>query len=81
MRRRKSKLEGSFIVTGPHETEKHAPTLGAALSLAQNYATKRRRDEGSYTYYVRDILGTTTYASVTKEEDGSITTVPAILAA
>lgn len=81
MKRRRKTQTGAFIVTGPHEPEKHAPTLGAGLSLAQNYANRRRKDAGSFTYYVRDVIGTTIYATVTKEEDGSITTRPAILAA
>ena len=79
--RRRSETTGAYIVTGPQEQEKHTPTLGAGLSVAQTYANRRRKEAGSFTYYVRDALGTTTYATVTKNEDGTITTQPAILAA
>lgn len=78
MRRRKT--AGAYIVTGPHEKEKQAPTIGAGLSIAQTYANRRRKEQGSFTYYVRDALGVTTYATVTKEEDGTIQTRPKIAA-
>lgn len=78
MRRRKQ--EGSYIVTGPQEPEKRYLSVGAGISCAQTYATRRRKEAGSFTYYVRDVLGTTTYATVTKEEDGTINTWPNIAA-
>lgn len=79
MRRRKD--EGAYIVTGPKEPEKHVLNIGMGAALAQTYANRRRKDEGTFTYYVRDVLGTTIYATVTKEEDGSIQTRPEIVAA
>lgn len=77
MRRRQ---EGSYIVTGPQERERRAVSVGMGVSIAQTYATRRRKEVGSFTYYVRDVFGTTTYATVTKEADGTIQTRPAIAA-
>lgn len=78
MRRRHE--EGSYIVVGPGEKEKRVLNLGIGISVAQTWATKRRREEGTYTYQVRDLFGTTTYATVTKEEDGTILTRPSVAA-
>jgi hypothetical protein len=78
MRRRRE--EGAYIVTGPQERERRAENIGHGISIALTYATRRRKEEGAFTYYVRDVLGTTTYATVTKEEDGTITTRPKIAA-
>lgn len=72
MRRRKH--QGSYLVTGP-EIERPALTVSHGIVLAQEYAC-RHKAQG--TYYVRDVLGTTTYATVTREEDGSVVTIPAI---
>ena len=74
------KQEGSYIVTGPQEKEKQALNVGMGISLAQTYATNRRKEAGTFTYYVRDLLGTTTYATVTKEADGTINTWPNVAA-
>ena len=78
MRRRRD--EGAYIVSGPHEPEKQVLTVGMGISQAQTYATHRRKEEGTFTYYVRDLLGTTTYATVTKEDDGTINTWPNVAA-
>lgn len=77
MRRRS---EGAYIVTGPQEKERRAVNVGMGVAIAQTYANKRRKEAGSFTYYVRDALGTTTYATVTKQEDGTIQTRPAVAA-
>lgn len=76
MRRRH---QGSYIVTGPGQ-ERQVLSVAVGLSVAQGWACKRMKQEGVFTYYVRDLLGTTTYATVTKEEDGSVVTVPAVAA-
>ena len=74
MRRRKN--HGSYIVTGPgHEVR--ALSVSHGIVLAQEYACRHKEE---VTYYVRDVLGTTTYATVTREEDGSVVTIPAIAA-
>ena len=74
MRRRKN--HGSYIVTGP-DREVRALTVSHGIVLAQEYACRHKEE---VTYYVRDVLGTTTYATVTREEDGSVITVPAVAA-
>jgi len=71
---------GRYIVTGPFVNDTRVISVGAGVSLAQNHATKHRRKEGTLTYYVRDILGVTTYATVTKGADGIILTRPSVAA-
>ena len=78
MRRRKH--EGSYIVSGPGEQERRVISVAVGLSVAQDWASKRMKQEGTFTYYVRDVLGTTTYATVTKEEDGAVMTRPSVAA-
>ena len=78
MRRRRQ--EGSYIVTGPDKQERRVLSVAVGLSVAQNWASKRMKQEGTFTYYIRDVLGTTTYATVTKQEDGSVETWPNIAA-
>ena len=73
---RRHKNHGSYIVTGPGR-EVRALTVSHGIVLAQEYAC-RHKDQ--VTFYVRDILGTTTYATITREEDGSVITIPAIAA-
>lgn len=67
-------------MTGPQEKEKRAVSVSHAVCIAQTYANRRRKEVGSFTYYVRDALGVTIYATVTKEADGTIQTRPAIAA-
>jgi hypothetical protein len=76
MRRRRD--EGSYIVTGPQERERRALNIGMGVSIALTYANHRRKEAGAFTYYVRDVLGTTTYATVTKRQDGAIEVEPAV---
>ncbi len=78
MRRRRQ--EGSYVVTGPDKQERRVLSVAVGLSVAQNWASKRMKQEGTFTYYVRDVLGTTTYATVTKQEDGSVETWPNVVA-
>ena len=78
MRRRRQ--EGSYVVTGPDKQERRVLSVAVGLSVAQDWASKRMKQEGTFTYYVRDVLGTTTYATVTKQEDGSVETWPNIAA-
>ena len=70
MRRRKD--HGAYIVTGPGR-EVRALTVSHGIVLAQEYAC-RHKDQA--TFYVRDLLGTTTYATITREEDGTVLTWP-----
>lgn len=77
---RRQRQEGAYIVTGPQEPERRAINVGMGVSIAQTYANRRRKEAGSFTYYVRDVLGTTTYATVTKAEDGTIETWPNVAA-
>ena len=77
---RRHKQEGAYIVTGPQEPERRAVNIGHGVSIAQTYANRRRKEQGAFTYYVRDVLGTTTYAQVTKRDDGTIITLPAVAA-
>ena len=77
MRRRKQ--EGSYVVVGP-AGERRALSVSHGLSVAQDFATRHRSEEGVFTYTITDLLGTTVYATVTKEEDGAILTRPLILA-
>ena len=78
MRRRKH--SGSYVVTGPDGQERRVLSVAVGLSIAQNWASKRIGEEGVYTYTITDVLGTTTYATVTKQEDGSVETWPNIAA-
>lgn len=73
---RAKRQQGSYLVTGPL-FERPALTVSHGIVLAQEYAC---RHKAGATYYVRDVLGTTTYATVTREEDGSVITIPAIAA-
>ena len=77
---RRQKQTGAYIVTGPQEAEKRAVNIGHGVSIALDPCRKRRTEEGCFTYYVRDILGTTTYATATKRDDGSIVVLPAVVA-
>lgn len=74
MRRRKH--SGSYVVTGP-DVDRQVLSVAHGIVLAQEYAC-RRKDQA--TFYVRDLLDTTTYATVTREEDGSVITWPSIAA-
>ena len=74
MSRRKQRYHGSYVVTGP-DTDRQVLTVSHGIVIAQEYAC-RRKDEA--TFYVRDLLGTTTYATVTREEDGTVLTWPKI---
>jgi len=46
--------------------------------VAQDWASRRMKEEGRFVYTITDVLGTTTYATVTKEEDGTILTRPKV---
>lgn len=76
MRRRRQ--EGAYIVSGPGEKERRVLSVAVGLSVAQDWACKRMKTEGVFTYYIRDVLGTTVYATVTKGEDGSVLTIPKV---
>ena len=76
MRRRKH--EGAYIVSGPGEKERRVLSVAVGLSVAQDWACRRMKDEGVFTYKISDVLGTTVYATVTKEENGEVLTVPKI---
>ena len=78
MRRRRQ--EGSYVVTGPDKQERRVLSVAVGLSVAQDWASKRMKQDGTFTYYIRDALGTTAYATVTKQEDGSVETWPNIAA-
>ena len=67
-------------MTGPDKQERRVLSVAVGLSVAQDWASKRMKQEGTFTYYVRDVLGTTIYATVTKQEDGSVETWPNIAA-
>lgn len=71
--------QGSYLVLGPG-IERRALTLGMGIALAQTLANQRRKEAGSFTIYVKNALETITYAIITKEEDGTITTRPKIAA-
>ena len=73
------KAEGRYTVTGPFVEDYPVPTVGAGISAAQNFATRHRRAEGELNYYVRDVVGRTLYCTITKQEDGTITTWPNVL--
>ena len=73
---RRHKNHGSYIVTGPGR-EVRALSVSHGIVLAQEYAC---RHKGEVTYYVRDVLGATTYATITREEDGTVLTWPSIAA-
>ena len=77
MRRRRQ--EGSYIVTGPGENERRVISVAVGISTAQGWACKRLKQEGTFTYHVRDLLGRTIYATVTKTEDGTVDTIPAVV--
>jgi hypothetical protein len=72
-----SKPSGRYTVTGPHEEDHPVPNLGAGLSCAQTFASRHRKlaagDE--LTYYIRDLASDEVLARVTKELDGSVTTL------
>ena len=72
----RSKQSGAFTVSGPPGIDGRAPSLGAAISLAQTYATlisksELRKEEP--TIYVRDALGQNV-ALVVVTADGMIHT-------
>lgn len=71
---RSSKPSGAFTVSGPFEADHPVPNVGAGISCAQTFASRHRDKEGELTYYVRDLSGLSLLATVTREEDGSITT-------
>ena len=77
MRRRQ---QGSYVVSGPNKQERRVLSVAVGISVAQDWACKRLKDEGVFTYTITDVLGTTTYATVTKQEDGSVETWPNIAA-
>lgn len=62
-----------FTVTGGGEPEHGAPSLGAGISVAQDFARRHRYDAGEVSFYVRDgdAVG---FAIVTKTAVGSIET-------
>ena len=70
------KQYGRYTVTGPLEKGKAVPTIGAGICAAQTLANQHRRQEGEFSYYVRDLTGQTLYATITKEASGAITTWP-----
>jgi hypothetical protein len=72
---RKRSAEGKFTISGPLEDDHPAPSLGAAMSGALTFANRHRREEGEFTYYVRDLVGTA-YARATKHENGVISLTP-----
>lgn len=72
---RKRSPEGKFTISGPLEEDHPAPTIGAAMSGALTLANRRRRDDGEFTYYVRDLAGRA-YARATKHENGVISLTP-----
>lgn len=74
--KRSKKPTGAYTVTGPYEKDHAVPTVGAGISVAQTLASRYRRSEGVLTWYVRDLLRNTTYATVTKTEGGVIETWP-----
>lgn len=61
-----------YIVTGPGCEGRKAPGYGPALSLAQALAS-RHATVG--TWYVRPEFEGGTVAHVTREDDGSVTTI------
>lgn len=73
--RRSKRASGAYTVSGP-SGERAASTVGQGISLAQTLATRYRRTEGVLSWYVRDLLQGVTYATITKEADGTITTWP-----
>lgn len=73
---RRSKPSGRYTVTGPDSGDRAAESVGVGISFAQTLATRHRRSQGVLTWYVRDLLQGVTYAIVTKQEDGVITTEP-----
>ena len=77
MRRRKQ--GGSYVVTGPDKQERRVISVAVGLSVAQDWASRRMKEEGRFVYTITDVLGTTTYATVTKEEDGTILTRPKVV--
>lgn len=66
------KTEGRFTVTGPNNKEGTAENLGMAILKACTYANDHRKEEGEFTYYIRDITGKG-FGGVTKHSDGVIT--------
>jgi len=77
MRRRKE--DGAYVVTGPDKQERRVISVAVGLSVAQDWASRRMKEEGRFVYTITDVLGTTTYATVTKEEDGTILTRPKVV--
>ena len=65
--------EGRFTVSGPGHDDKAAPSVGAGISGAQDFARLDRHIQEERTYYVRD-LGGVLYAMVTKDEGGVVHT-------
>jgi hypothetical protein len=63
----------AFTVSGPLEEDHPVPALGPGISCAQTFASRRRRDEGEFSYYVRDEAGAGR-AIVTKTAGGIIET-------
>lgn len=74
MARRKDEGGGAFTVTGPGEPERAAASLNAGISLAQTFVCRRMKDEGEFTFYVREIGTDRARVQVTKAEDGIIYT-------
>lgn len=73
---RKRSPEGKFTVSGPLVDEHPVPTIGAGQSAALTFANRHRKEEGEFTYYVRDLLGDAHWRA-TKHESGKISLVPA----
>lgn len=70
----KTKLaEGRFTISGHGHEDKAAPSVGAGISGAQDFARIDRHVREERTYYVRD-LGGVLYAMVTKDEAGVVHT-------
>lgn len=64
---RRRRAEGRYTVSGP-DASCAAPSIGAGISAAQNFAVQHMNDEaGEFTYYVRDLLGEA-FARVTKPD-------------
>jgi len=75
---RRRRQEGPYVVTGPDKQERRVISVAVGLSVAQDWASKRMKEEGRFVYTITDVLGTTTYATVSKEKDGTILTWPKV---
>lgn len=68
---------GRFIVSGHGHEDHPAPSVGAGISCAQDFARIDRHVSEERTYYVRDLAGLL-FAMVTKDIDGIVHTTAII---